>query len=132
MTRTRMRCCALMGVVVAFLSAAAFAAVGDLEYASNPPPGRGLNVGFRDPEKVSDGGKMGLDSANAVVATGVASGIKISAALTRSKAGAEDFDVLRLDTTGTLCSGQVASSPGAARRATPCRSCLSSACYPPR
>ena len=100
MTRTRMRCCALMGVVVAFLSAAAFAAVGDLEYASNPPPGRGLNVGFRDPEKVSDGGKMGLDSANAVVATGVASGIKISAALTRSKAGAEDFDVLRLDTTG--------------------------------
>jgi hypothetical protein len=92
---------ALTGVAVALLSATGFAAVGDLEYAKSPPPGPGMYVRFGQPTKLEQAGKLKqLGAVEAVVAEGKATGIRIAAAVIRTKADTEDFDTIRLDVTG--------------------------------
>ena len=93
--------CALTGVAVALLTATGFAAVGDLEYAKSPPAGRGLYVRFNEPAKIEHADKLEqLGAAEAAVAEGTAGGIKVVAAVIRTKAGAKDYEAIRVDLTG--------------------------------
>ena len=107
MKRTNRWSRALPGVAVALLSATALAAVGDLEYAKAPPPGRGIYVNFAKPEKIETGKDIGLPTAKAVIASGAVAGIDVRVAVT----GEDEYDALRLDASGKGRFGKAAVLP---------------------
>lgn len=93
---------AWMGVAAAFVSAACFGAVGELEYAKSPPSfGRGVFVSLSRPKKIVQADKLEqLGAVEAVVFEGAAKGIKVFAAMIRTKADTEGFETIRVDLTG--------------------------------
>ena len=95
MKRTNRWSRVLPGVAVALLSVTALAAVGDLEYAKAPLQGA-THAKFAKPKEIKTGKKIGLPTAEAVVASGTVYGIDIQAAVT----GEKDYDALRLDVSG--------------------------------
>ena len=102
------RCCALTGVAVGLLWGTCLAAVGNLEYAASPPAfGRGVFVSLGPPKRIEQADKLRqLGAAEAFVVEGTARssrtslGIKVAAAVIRTKADAEEWDAIRVDLTG--------------------------------
>ena len=102
MRETITRNCFLLSVAVVLLSAPCLAAVGDLEYAKSPPPfGRGLFVSIRSPKKLAQADKLkAIGAIEAFGGEGTVMGVKVAAALIRTKADTREFDTIRVDLTG--------------------------------